>query len=76
MKEQTIRLIDLTINHLEQMEIAGSRISFETLKGFVQCQVWTKKPEYQNTRYVDSIAWIAWHIHDQRTEKDVCGGGK
>jgi len=76
MKEQTIRLIDLTINHLEQMEIAGSRISFESLKGFVQRQVWTKKPEYQNTRYVDSIAWIAWHTNNQKTTKDVCDGGK
>tara|TARA_A100001515_G_scaffold77612_1_gene61617 strand:+ start:274 stop:483 length:210 start_codon:yes stop_codon:yes gene_type:complete len=65
MREQTDRLIDLTIVHLEQMHDANSRIPLETLVAFVQRLVWTKKPIYQNTHYIKAIAHIAWHSTDK-----------
>lgn len=64
MKEQTIRLINTTINHLEQMAEAQTAISLPSLVGFVQAQIWTKQPIYHNSHYVHSIAWIAWNSTD------------
>ena len=64
MKEQTFRLIDMAITHLEQMEAAGSTIKFEILVGFVQRQIWTKKPIYHNNNYIRAIAHIAWNSTD------------
>ena len=78
MKEQTIKLIDRAINHLEQMAEAEATITFDSLVGFVQAQVWTKKPAYHNYRYIQSIAWIAWHTtnQDKNHPKDHCVEGK
>jgi len=63
--EQTNRLIDLTIVHLEQMEAAGSTIKFETLVGFVQRLIWTKNQIYHNNHYIRAIAHIAWNSTDK-----------
>jgi len=61
MVEQTMRLVDLSINHLEQMAIIDETLTIEDLIRFVQRQVWTKKPIYHNWNYIKAVAHIAWN---------------
>jgi len=61
MKEQTNRLVDRVINHLEQMAVIEETLTIEDLIRFVQRQVWTKKPIYHNWNYIKAVAHIAWN---------------
>ena len=61
MKEQTMRLIDLAINHLEQMGVINESITKDSLKRFVTAQIWTKPEVYHNVHYINAIAHIAWN---------------
>ena len=61
MKEATNRLVDLSINHLEQMAVIDEALTLEDLIRFVQRQIWTKKPIYHNVHYIKAVAHIAWN---------------